>query len=146
MNPRHILLCHLGSGDNEQLLRRAAELCARSGADLSLVVPVVDGAMPDGCCGIDGEHWRRLTDEGTRDAAQRAVRLLEALGCPSRNVAIEAGPSLAEIAARAAERYGCDVIAIARKRAPWSSGGLSRRQLDKLRRGQSRSVLELTRT
>jgi hypothetical protein len=144
MNPRHVLLCYLGSGDNEPLLRQAAELCERCGADLSLVLPIIDGAVPDGCCGIQGEHWRQLTDEGTRDAAQRAVQLLARLGAPPVNVAIEAGPSLAAVAGRAAVRYGCDVIAIGRKRAPWSSGGLSRRQLQALRREQSHGVLELT--
>jgi hypothetical protein len=144
MSPRHVLLCYLGTGDNEQLLRQAAELCERSGAELSLVLPVIDGAVPDGCCGIQGEHWRRLTDEDTRDTAQRAGRLLERLGAPPVNIAIEVGPSLADIASRAAERCGCDFIAIGRKRAPWSSGGLSRRKLQALRRTQPHGVVELT--
>jgi len=143
MGPRHIALYYLGSADNEQLLRQAAELCQASGAGLSLVLPVVDGAVPDGCCGIQGEHWRRLIDEDTHDTAQRAARILEAVGCSPANVAVEVGPSLADIAARTADRYGCDVMAIGRKRRPWSSAGASRRQVNELRAASPLDVLEL---
>jgi nucleotide-binding universal stress UspA family protein len=143
MAPRHVALCYLGTADDEQLLRRAAELAARSGARLSLVLPIVDGAIPDGCCGIQAEHWQRLVEEDARGAAQRAVQCLEEFGCPPVNVALELGPSLAEIARRAAARYGCDVIAVGRKRPPWSSAGMSRRHVNALRAACPQEVVEL---
>jgi nucleotide-binding universal stress UspA family protein len=145
MGNRHIALYYLGSAHDERLLQQAAELCEGSGAELTLVLPIVDGAVPGGCCGIQGEHWRRLTDEDTRDAAQRAVQVLEGLGCQPVNVAVEVGPSLADIAARTAARYGCDVIAIGRKRRPWSSAGVSRRQVNELRAACPQEVVELLR-
>ncbi|MEN3280219.1 MAG: hypothetical protein V7607_1359 [Solirubrobacteraceae bacterium] len=145
MGPRHIALYCLGSPHDEELLRQAAELCKNCRADLSLVVPIVDGAVPDGCCGIRGEHWRRLIDEDTRDAARSAARALEGLGCAPVNIAVEIGPSLADIAARTAARYGCDAIAVGRKRRPWSSAGASRRQLNELRAACTQDVVELPR-
>jgi hypothetical protein len=145
MGPRHVALYCLGSPHDEQLLRQAAELCKSCGADLSLVVPIVDGAVPDGCCGIQGEHWRRLIDDDIRDAAQRAVRALQGLGCAPVNIAVEVGPSLADIAARTAARYGCDVIAVGQKRRPWSSAGASRRQVNELRAACTQDVVELAR-
>jgi len=108
-----------------------------------MVVPVIDAAIPSGCCGIQGEHWRQITDAATRDAAQHAVELLEALGCPPANVTIEVGDSVPEIAQRTAARYACDVVAVSRKRWPWSTGGMSGRQFDKLRRAVSGDVLGL---
>jgi hypothetical protein len=87
-----------------------------------VVMPVVDAAIPDGCCGIQGEQWRRLTDEDSRDAMRHAVDLLESLGCAPANAAIEVGPSVPEIAHRAAARCGCAAIAVSIKRYPWSSG------------------------
>jgi nucleotide-binding universal stress UspA family protein len=144
MRPEHLLLCYFGTGVNQDVLRQTAELCEMAGARLSLVLPVVDATIPDGCCGIQGEHWRRLTDEDTRDAARRAVELLSTLGCPPANVAIESGASVAEIARRAAARYGCDAVAIARKRRPWSSGGLSRRHLTELRREVRQEIFEFS--
>jgi nucleotide-binding universal stress UspA family protein len=143
MGHRHIALYYLGSAHDERLLQQAAELCESSGAELSLVLPIVDGAVPDGCCGIQGDHWRRLTDEDTRGAARRAARVLEGLGCPPVNIAVESGPSLADIAARTAARYGCDVIAVGRKRRPWSTAGVSRRQVNELRAACPQHVVEL---
>jgi nucleotide-binding universal stress UspA family protein len=143
MAPRHVALYSLGSAANEQFLRQAAELCASAGAELSLVLLIVDEAVPDGCCGIQGAHWRRLIDEDTRDAAQRAAQLLEGAGCSPANVAVEVGPSLADIAARTADRFGCDVIAIGRKRRPWSNAGASRRQINQLRAACSPHIVEL---
>jgi hypothetical protein len=143
MAPRHVALYYLGSAANKQLLRQAAELCASAGAELSLVLPIVDEAVPDGCCGIQGSHWRRLIDEDIRDAAHRAARLLEGVGCSPANVAVEVGPSLADIAARTADRFGCDVLAIGRKRRPWSITGASRRQINELRAACSLHIVEL---
>jgi hypothetical protein len=124
-------------------LRQAAELCARSGAELSLVLRIVDEAVPDGCCRIQGEHWRRLIDEDTRDDAQRAARPLEGLGCPPVNVAVELAPRWLTPLPGTADRYGCDVIAVGPKRRPWSSAGASRRQVDELRAACPLEVLEL---
>jgi hypothetical protein len=50
-----------------------------------------------------------------------------------------------EIARRAAARCACDVIAVTAKRHPWSSGGLSRRQLKWLRHAEPREVIEFGR-
>jgi nucleotide-binding universal stress UspA family protein len=122
--PRHVVLCYLGSAIRERLVREAAELCQASGAKLSLVLPIVDTTVPDGCCGIQREQWRALAGEATRDAARELARMLDAYGCPPVNVDIEAGPSVDEIAERAAARYGCDAIAIGRRRRPWSRWGL----------------------
>jgi nucleotide-binding universal stress UspA family protein len=122
--PRHIVLCYLGSATRERVVREAAELCQRSGARLSLVLPIVDTVVPRGCCGIQGEQWRDLVGEATRDAARDVARLLDTYGCRPANVEIEVGPSVDEIAARAAARYDCDTIAIARRRRPWSRWGL----------------------
>jgi nucleotide-binding universal stress UspA family protein len=120
--PRHIVLCYLGSAIRERV--EAAQLCQTSGARLSLVLPIVDTVVPRGCCGIQGEQWRDLAREATCDAARDVARLLDAHGCPPVNVEIEVGASVDEIAARAAARYGCDAIAIARRRRPWSRWGL----------------------
>jgi nucleotide-binding universal stress UspA family protein len=136
------LLCHFGSAQSDGVLRQAAELCAGCGAQLSVVMPVVDATVPDGCCGIQGEQWRRLMDEDAREAMQRAVRLLQGLGCAPVNVALEVGPSVAAIAQQAAARFGCDVVAVSRRRWPWSTG-LSRRQAEKVRRAGSSRVVEL---
>jgi hypothetical protein len=108
-------------------------------------MPVIDAAIPNGCCGIQGEHWRRLIDDDIRDAAQRAVRALQGLGCAPVNIAVEVGPSLADIAARTAARYGCDVIAVGQKRRPWSSAGASLRQVNELRAACTQDVVELAR-
>jgi nucleotide-binding universal stress UspA family protein len=124
VGPRHVVLCYLGSAIRERVLREAAELCQVSGARLSLVLGIVDRAVPDGCCGIRGEQWRALATEATRDAAREVARLLDAFGCPPVNVEIEVGPSVDGIAASAAARYGCDTIAIGRRRRPWSRWGL----------------------
>jgi hypothetical protein len=74
---------------------------------------------------------------------RRAIHVLESLGCAPANAAIEVGPSVPEIAQRAAARCGCDAIAVSAKRHPWSSGGLSRRQLDRLRNAAPRELIEL---
>jgi sugar phosphate isomerase/epimerase len=139
----HVLLCYLRPARSDAVLRQVAELCAERGTSLSVVMPVIDAAIPDGCCGVQGEQWRRLTDEDSRDALRRAVHILESLGCAPADAAIEVGPSVPEIAQRAAARCGCDAIAVSAKRHPWSSGGLSRRQLDRLRTAQPRDVIEL---
>jgi nucleotide-binding universal stress UspA family protein len=124
------------------VLRATAELCA-SGAKVSVVLPVADAAMPRGCCGIQGEQWRRLIDEDVHEAAQRAVHVLEGMGCRPTEVAIEVGPSVAEAVQQAATARGCDLIAVGAKRHPWSSGGLSKRKLKKLRRAGPNDVLVL---
>ena len=143
MAVNHVLLCYLRPAGSEALLRQVADLCTERGASLSVVLPVIDAAIPDGCCGIQGEQWRRITDEDSRDAMRHAVDLLETLGCAPTNAAIEVGPSVPEIALRAAGRCGADAIAVSAKRHPWSNGGLSRRQLDRLRTAQPRDVIEL---
>jgi len=61
------------------------------------------------------------------------------------NAAVEVGPSVPEIARRAAARCACDVIAVTARRHPWSSGGLSRRQLKRLRHAEPREVIEFGR-
>lgn len=108
-----------------------------------MVLPVADAAMPSGCCGIQGEQWRRLIDEDVHEAAQRAVAVLEGMGCRPTEVAIEVGPSVAETVQQAATARGCDLIAVGAKRHPWSSGGLSKRKLKKLRRAGPNDVLAL---
>ena len=143
MAPEHLLLCYLGSGESDEILRQAAELCTASGARLSVLLPVVDTAVPDGCCGVQGEHWRRMMDEETKAAAARAEQRLTTFGCPPANVTIDVGPSMTEIALAAAARLGCDAIGVGRKRRPWS-GGLSRRRLEALRRAAPGTVIELT--
>jgi hypothetical protein len=139
----HVLLCYLRPTRSDAMLRQIADLCATRHANLSIVMPVIDAAIPDGCCGIQGEQWRRLTDEDSRDAMRHAVDLLETLGCAPANAAIEVGPSVPEIALRAAGRCGADAIAVSAKRHPWSNGGLSRRQLDRLRDTEAHEVIEL---
>ena len=59
MVAKHVLLCYLRSAQSDDALRQVADLCARTGAELSVVMPVIDAAIPDGCCGIQGEQWRR---------------------------------------------------------------------------------------
>lgn len=142
MSPRHVLLCY-SNAYGDDVLRQAAALCRASRASLSVVLPIVDGAIPDGCCGIQGDHWRRMMDEADREAELRAVSLLDRMGCRPQGIAVEAGPSLPQILQCAAERTGCDTIAVGRKRWPWSTSGLSRRQLTKLRAGTTLPVLEL---
>jgi hypothetical protein len=145
MVANHVLLCYLRSAQSDNVLRQVADLCARRGAQLSVVMPVIDAAIPDGCCGIQGEQWRRITDEDSRDAMRRAVQLLDSLGCSPANAAVEVGPSVPEIARRAAARCACDVIAVTAKRHRWSSAGLSRRQLKWLRHAEPREVIEFGR-
>jgi hypothetical protein len=133
-------MCYLHSANSDATLRQVADLCAVLDARLSVVMPVIDTAIPDGCCGIQGEHWRRLTDEDSRDAMRRAVALLDS---PARQRGDRGGPSVPETARRAAARCACDVTAVSAKRYPWSSAGLSRRQLKRLRRAAPREVVEL---
>jgi nucleotide-binding universal stress UspA family protein len=140
------LLCYLGPADRDEVLREAAQLCDESGADLSVVLPVIDARLPDGCCGIQGEHWRRLMNEETRDAAERAERLLEGWGRPPSNLVVEVGASVSDVVSRAAERLGCDVVAVSRKRRRWSTSGLPRRELQALDRATPGTVLELAGT
>jgi nucleotide-binding universal stress UspA family protein len=142
MTAEHVLLCYFGSADSDATLRRAAQFCRRAGAELSVVLPVVDGPVADGCCGIQGEHWQRLTDEDARRALAHAVRLLDDRGSPAMNVAVEAGASIAEIAQQAAMRWECDLVAVRRKPRPWS-GGLSRRRVKALRRSLDCELIEL---
>jgi len=81
-------------------------------------------------------------DEADREARLHALDRLDQLGCRPQHVDVEVGHSLPAIAQSAAERGGCDAIAVGRRRWPWSSG-LSRRQLAKLRAGPTFHVLEL---
>ena len=143
MAVNHVLLCYLRPAGSEALLRQVADLCTERGASLSVVMPVIDAAIPDGCCAIQGEHWRRITDEDSRDDMRRAVDLLARLGCAPAHATIDVGPSVPEIARRAAARCGCDAIAVGAKRHPWSTGGFSRRQLAGLREAQPRAAIEL---
>ena len=138
-----MLLCYLRSARSDDVLRQSAGLCAESGATLSVVMPIIDATVRDGCCGIQGEQWRRIMDADSREAMRQAVRLLVSLGCPPASATIEVRPSVAEVAQRAAERCACDVVAVGGKRHPWSSGGLSRRQLDKLRQASQSEVVAL---
>jgi nucleotide-binding universal stress UspA family protein len=138
----HVILCYLGSGESDDVLRQAAQLSRASGARLSVLIPVVEVAVPDGCCGVQGEHWRRLMDDETRAAARHAERVLTALGCPPANVIVDGGRAISAIALEAAERLGADAIAVGCKRRPWS-GGLSRRQLVRLRRAARGRIVEL---
>ena len=137
------MLCYLGSAESDDVLRRAVELCEESGAELSVLLPVIDSPVPDGCCGIQGGHWRRLMDDETRNAAERAERVLKAWGCPPQNVVVEVGPSISDIAVRVAARFGCDVVAVESKRRRWSTSGLPRQQLKELHRLAPGRVLEL---
>ena len=146
MPPQHVLLCYLGPADRDEVLREAAQLCDESGAELSVVVPVIDAPVPDGCCGIQGEHWRRLMDEETQDAAERAERLLRGWGCPPANLVVDVGASVGDVVSRAAHRFGCDVVAVGRKRRRWSTRGLSRRERRALNRATPGTVLELAGT
>jgi hypothetical protein len=78
--------------------------------------------------------------------ADRAERLLEGWGCPPTNLVVDVGASVGDVVSRAAERFGCDVIAVARKRRRWSTRGLSRRELQALDRATPGTVLELAGT
>jgi|tagenome__1003787_1003787.scaffolds.fasta_scaffold20915322_3 nucleotide-binding universal stress UspA family protein len=141
MSPRHVLLCYASPYD-DGVLGQVAELCRASRASLNVVLPVLDVAAADGCCGIQGDHWQRIMGEADHEARLRALDLLDQLGCPPQQIDVEVGHSLPEIAQRAAERGGCDAIAVGRRRWPWSSG-LTRRQLTKLRAQATVDVLEL---
>jgi nucleotide-binding universal stress UspA family protein len=140
MRAEHALLCYFGSAESD--LRQAAALCESAGARLSVVLPVVDAPLAGGCCGIQGEHWQRLMHADTRDALERARRLLESIHSRPVNVAVEAGSSVTEALQQAARRWACDVVAVRRKRRPWS-GGLSRRRVKALRRSLDLEVIEL---
>lgn len=143
MRAKHLLLCYFGSAQGHHGLHRAATLCEEVGQQLSVVLPIVDAPVADGCCGIQGEQWRRLTDEATRDDLERAVRFLESLGCRPVHVGIEAGSTIPDVVERAAVRWSCDAVAISPKRRPWSMVGLSRRRLRELRRSLKCEVVEL---
>ena len=117
-------------------------LCAARSARLSVVLPMIDAAVPGGCCGIQGDHWRLIIDQDARDALRRTARLLTSLGAHPEHVALEAGSSIPQVIEQAAMRWGCTIVAVAGKRLPWS-GGLSRRQLKALRRVGGRKLVEL---
>ena len=142
MPPDHVLLCCPSSTGDDRLLTEVTALCATRGARLSVVLPVVDAAVPRGCCGIQGDHWRRIIDQDARSALRRTARLLTSLGAHPEHVALEAGPSLPEVIEQAATRWGCTIVAVAGKRRLWSVG-LSRRQLKTLRRVGGRELVEL---
>jgi hypothetical protein len=143
MRAEHVLLCYFGSTASDNVSGRAAALSHSAGARLSVVLPVVDAPVPDGCCGIQGQHWQRLMDEDSRVALESAVRRLESLDCRVANAAIEAGDSLADIVQRSVTSWGCDVVAVSLKRRPWSTGGLSRRGLQALRHSVTGAIVEL---
>jgi nucleotide-binding universal stress UspA family protein len=142
MPPDHVLLCFPNSSGNDRLLTEVTALCAARSARLSLVLPVVDAAVPRGCCGIQADHWRRIVDEDARDALRHATRLLTSLGADPEHIALETGPSIPEVVARAATRWDCTIVAVAGRRRLWSTG-LSRRQLKALRRSAGRELIEL---
>jgi hypothetical protein len=142
MRAEHVLLCYFGSA-NDHVLGDAAALSRSAGARLSVVLPVVDAPVPDGCCGIQGQQWQRLMDEESRAALEGAVRRLESLDCPVANAAIEVGDSLADVVQRCLTGWGCDVVAVSPKRRPWSTGGLSRHGLEALRDNVTGAVVEL---
>jgi nucleotide-binding universal stress UspA family protein len=112
----------------------AAALCESEG--------LIDAPLARGCCGIQGDQWQRLMDADTRDALEQALRLLESIHSRPVNVAVEAGSSVTEALQQAAGRWACDVVAVSRKRRPWS-GGLSRRGVKALRRSLDLEVVEL---
>jgi hypothetical protein len=144
MRAEHILLCDSCSPANDHVLRRAAEMSHGSGARLSLVLPVLDTPVPDGCCGIQGRQWQHLMEEDERAALRSAVRRLESLDSQPAHAAIEVGDSLADIVQRCLTSWGCDVVAVGPKRRPWSTGGLSRRGVEALRHGVDCAVVELS--
>jgi hypothetical protein len=145
MRAEHVLLCYFGSASNDHVLRPAAALSHRAGARLSVVLPVVNAPIPDGCCGIQGRQWQRMVDEDSRAALRSAVRLLESLECRPVNAALELGDSLASIVQGCVTRWGCDVVAVSPKRRAWSTGGVSRGGLEELRRSVRCAVVELGR-
>jgi hypothetical protein len=142
MPPDHVLLCCPGSTGDDRLLTEVAALCSARGARLSVVLPMVDAAVPRGCCGIQGDHWRRIIDQDARDALRRTARHLTSLGAHPEHVALEPGPSVPEVVDQAATRWGCTIVAVAGKRRLWSAG-LPRRQLRALRRRGGRELVEL---
>ena len=117
----HLLLCYLATAEGDDALRAASALADVSGAELTVVLPVLGGASARTCCGIQPAAWDRMLDEDTQAAARRAS---DALG---RDVWVETGRSLESVLGRVAGERGCDVVALPRKRRPWSTGGWSRR-------------------
>jgi nucleotide-binding universal stress UspA family protein len=142
MAPDHVLLCCPGSTGDDRLLSEVTALCSARGARLSVVLPMVDAAVPRGCCGIQGDHWQRIIDQDARNALTRTARRLTSLGARPEHVALEAGPSIPEVVEQAATRWDCTIVAVAGKRRLWSAG-LPRRQLKALRRSGGRELVEL---
>ncbi|MEA2341763.1 MAG: hypothetical protein QOG11_1840, partial [Solirubrobacteraceae bacterium] len=140
--PGHVLLCCFGAVDRDEVLHQAAALCSTTGAGLSVVVPIVDADVPDGCCGIQAQPWRRLLDEDTRDELRRARRVLAQSGCHPVHASAELGRSVGSIVQAIGAAWGCDAVAVARPR-PWSLG--ARRRLEVLRRDLACEVIELPR-
>ena len=138
----HVLLCYSISTGSDTLLPAVAALCETRGARLSVVLPVIDQALPRGCCGIQGDHWRQLVDADAREALRHASRRLTSLGAQPKHVALEVGPSIPDVVAQAAARWDCTIVVAPAKRRPWS-GGLSRRQVKALRRHGGRELVEL---
>jgi hypothetical protein len=142
MPPDHVLLCCPSSTGDDRVLIEVAALCSARDARLSVVVPMVDAAVPSGCCGIQADHWRRIIDQDARIALQRTARHLTSLGTHPEHVALEVGPSIHDVVEHTATRWDCTIVAVAGKRRLWSAG-LSRRQLRALRRSGGRELVEL---
>lgn len=131
---RHVLLCLVEASDNDPAVARAAQLCRNSGAKLSVVIAVVDAAAPRGCCGVQGDRWRKLLDDETAERVRHAALELDHLCCRPEAVEIEVGPSVGDIVVAATDRLGCDRVVVSRRPRLWSGWGLSGRQLASLRR------------
>jgi hypothetical protein len=103
---------------------------------------VVDEAVARGCCGIQGDVWRRLVDDDARHALRKAAQTLRRLDCGPEEAALQTGASVEAIITQAAAEWNCDVVAAQIKRRPWSVG-LSPRQADGIGMAQRLRVVAL---
>lgn len=129
--PTHILIPYRPSRRSDRAIRAAAELARESGAQLTVLAPVVSQEKGTRCCGIQGERWVQMLREAADDDLERARKALD--GGSRAAFATAEGEAFHEVVKQFAREYGCDLTVM----APSVLGALARRANPGLR-GQSR--------
>ena len=114
---------------SDRLLEQAADLAAKLGRDLAIVVPFVTPPDGPGCCGLRGQRWREMLREVAEENAQRARGVLEDTAVPHSITVVE-GAAVPEIVATFVAEGERELV------LPRSAGGagLARSDLRRLRR------------
>jgi len=107
----HVLFPYHASRRGDRALRAAADLADRSGAKLTVLVPVIDTEGGRRCCGIQGQKWLSLLREVAANDLERAQAHLGTRSVGTRYEIAE-GASFHKLLETYARAEGCDLTVV----------------------------------